>query len=147
MPRPMSVNVKIDDGAIGRKLKAMGTAAERVLSAAVMAGAKVILGAANPLAPDPILLAEVTERSPRRAVAEVGPPDQKWYWMFYETGAVAHEITGHPLAFMIDDGDLITTGRVLHPGMAAQPFLRPAWDSQHQNAATRAGNEFKGVIE
>lgn len=139
--------VRIEGGEeLLRKLKKLGVDVRGVLKAAALAGAEEIRVPANRAAPGPHVVAEVTESRKEYATVGIGPDEEHWYYRFMETGATAHEITGAPLAFEIG-GDLVVTGRVGHPGMAARPFLRPAFD-RHKGAAEKGvGEKLKKVIE
>jgi HK97 gp10 family phage protein len=129
-----------------RKLRQLGLDVSDSLEVAAHAGAAVFVQGANQNAPAPEIRAETSEKRAQQVTVDVGPPDEKWYWRFAETGAQAHEITGAPLAF-IDEGDLVVTGRVDHPGMAATPFLRPTFDADHDEATDAVGDELRRVIE
>ena len=144
---PDAISVKIEGGeALARALKRLGPAAAEIMGAAVVAGGRIIAAAANPLAPEPQIEVNLVEQTKTRAAAEVGPPQDKWYWRFIETGAEGHEIRGTPLAFEGQEG-LIIIGRVDHPGMAAHPFLRPAFDNQRENATDKIGDSFKSAVK
>jgi len=143
----MRVNVQIEGGEeLLAALRKMGPSAEQALEDAVLAGAQEIVEAANPRAPEPLIRAEVTDTSKGKVEASVGMPDEKWYWRYLETGATSHEITGQPIAFEGERG-LVVTGGVHHPGMAARPFLRPAFDSKQDAAKDRTGEVLRKAIE
>ena len=116
------------------------------LEAAALVGATLFEEAAQPLAPGPHIDKDVAERSKERVSVDVGPDDDHWYYRFFETGAGAHEITGSPLVFEGRE-DLVVTGRVDHPGMAAQPFLRPAFDGEKDRATDAVGDELRKAVE
>lgn len=128
------------------KLDKMGVDVSRVLEVAAQAGADVFVNLANPLAPDSLIDQDTVERKRNRVEVDVGPPDEKWYWRFLETGATRHEITGNPLAFVID-GELIVIGGVDHPGMPARPFMRPAFDQGKGRATDAVGDRIRKVVE
>lgn len=75
----------------------------------------------------------------------IQPSKKKWYFKFFETGAVPHEIPG-PLAFEGDAGSVLVSS-AQHPGMAARPWLRPAFDNNRDAAAARVGEVLKEIIE
>jgi HK97 gp10 family phage protein len=131
---------------LARQLRRVGVSTQQALCVAVLAGAEVIRAAANPLAPEPVIDTEVEESTKERAVAAVGPPKDRWFYQFFETGAQSHDITGSPLVFEGDEG-LVITGRVRHPGMVARPFLRPAFDSRKRAAQDKVGDELRRAIE
>lgn len=80
------------------------------------------------------------------AEVDIGFDKEKWFLQFFETGATNHEIKGSPLAFEGEKG-LVITGGVQHPGMPAQPFMRPAADKRKDEAADEAGKVFKAEID
>lgn len=120
-----------------------------VRSAAV-AGGDVLLEDADQRAPGTDgLIAKVRSQTGTRAVVDVGPTKSRWYWRFFETGATRHEIAGNPmLVFEGSDGDIIRTALVRnHPGMAARPFLRPAFDGMMAQALGASGAAFWELLE
>jgi HK97 gp10 family phage protein len=129
-----------------RRLHRMGIDVGQVLEAAALAGAEPIRQDAGRLAPEPRIRAEVVESSSRQAEVAIGPEESKWYWRYLETGVQSHEITGQPLIFEGDEGPVLT-GRVSHPGMAARPFLRPAFDAQRESAVDEAGARLRRAVE
>lgn len=141
-----NVSVQLDGGdAVLRALMRLGVDVGQVLEAAALAGGQVLAVRANADAPEPIVRAEVAERDTDQAVVDIGLPRDKWYLQFFETGASEHEITGAPLAFEGEDGPVIT-GRVDHPGMAAEPFLRPAMDTGQGEATDAVGARVRRVL-
>lgn len=107
----------------------------------------VIQEAANPKAPEPHIIVEEMEKSGRQVTVGIGPDDAHWYYRYLETGASAHEIRGNPLLRFEGREGLVITGAVNHPGMAAKPFLRPAFDEKKNAAKDEVGAELKKVIE
>lgn len=141
------ISVQIEGGEeLLRRLRKLGPDVEGILEKAALAGAQEIADAANPLAPAPLIRAEVTDSSKGKVQADVGMPDEKWYWRYLETGATGHEITGTPIAFEGERG-LVITGGVRHPGMAATPFLRPAFDSKQDAAKDTTGEVLRKAVE
>lgn len=121
-----------------RKLQAQlkrleSVARKDVMEKAVTAGAEVIRDEANVLAPGPHIELSVPTVTNTNAIAHVGPDAEHWQYRFMELGATPHEITGAPLVFWGDDG-LVVTRSVSHPGMIAEPFLRPAAEEKSQQA-------------
>lgn len=129
-----------------RKLEQLGVDVRGALKAAVLEGAEEIRKPANQDAPGPHIIAEVVDSDQNSATVGIGPDEDHWYYQFFETGAQPHEITGRPLAFMGEEG-LIVTGRVGHPGMAASPFLRPAFDRHKGDAENSVGETLRKVVE
>lgn len=116
-----------------------------VLETAVQAGAQLVADMASSYAPEPTVQIDTAKKSRKYVVVDVGPPDDKWYWKFMETGAQPHEIAG-PLAIEFD-GVLHTVGGADHPGMPAQPFLRPAFDGQKGKAVDAMGKKLRKAVE
>lgn len=132
---------------MGAAFQRLGTAVRGVLVEAVEAGGEVIRGDAEARAGDTIGM-RVSRRTEALTEVEIGPPKEKWYMRFWETGAQSHEITGAPLAFgpgLPEPG--VVTGRVDHPGMPARPFMRPAVDNQAEAARLVLGETLLRVIE
>lgn len=64
----------------------------------------------------------------------------------FEWGAAPHEITPeNRRALRLADGWFAR--RVQHPGMAAHPWLRPAFDSQQRNAQARIRQKLQTALE
>lgn len=78
--------------------------------------------------------------------AKIKIKSEKWYYKFFESGATAHEIKGVPLVFEGDEGRVVI-GSVDHPGQAASPFLRPAFDGKQQEALDRISEKLKELVE
>jgi HK97 gp10 family phage protein len=144
---PPNIVVKIEGGEeLLKKLKQMGVDVQGVLKAAALAGAEEIRKPANQDAPGPHVIAEVMDSDKNSATVGIGPDKDHWYYQFMEIGAQAHEITGAPLVFVGEEG-LVVTGRLGHPGMAARPFLRPAFDRRKGDAEASVGEKLRRVIE
>lgn len=129
-----------------QKMHRMGLDVGAILEQAAMAGAELIANAANQIAPEAKIGTEVAWNERGQAAVNIGPPAEKWYWRFLEFGATAHEITGNPLIFQGDSG-LVIIGRVEHTGIAATPFLRPAFDDRKDAAVDATGGEIRKAIE
>jgi len=138
----VTVSIKGDKELI-QALKKMGIDVERVLEMAAQAGAEIIAQDAGRRAPRPLIATEVSARGKGSVTVDIGPLDKVWYWKFLETGAQAHSITGSPLVFEGSEGLVVTRG-VGHSGMAARPFLRPAFDSRKGAAKDQVGEVIKG---
>ena len=130
---------------LGRIDKAvLGTA----LANAAWKGAGVIQELANDYAPGPHIIRVPDEEFPGKVTILIGPDKEHWYYTFFETGASAHEIGiknkealrlygfgGGEFAFEVD-----------HPGMAAEPFMRPAVDTGKDTALRTAGDYLLAAI-
>lgn len=137
----MTIRVTGDD-VIMRKLGRMGVAASDVLEAATVAAATVIQEAATSMAPGPHIGQETTSKARTRVTVAVGPVKAKWYYRFFETGTRPHTIRGNPL--LVFGG--VAVRSVNHPGMAARPFLRPALDTQGDEATQKAGQVLRSAV-
>jgi len=139
----LSVTVEGGDEVIAA-LKRLGRNVDAEVGAAVEEGGEVIRQEANRLAPGPHVVMEV-EEGKGFASANIGPDEEHWYYRFFETGAGRHLITGTPLAFEGKRG-MVVTGAVDHPGMAADPFLRPAFDGKQGEARDRVEARLKKAV-
>lgn len=141
------VTVKLEgDKELKRKLDLLGRRARAALLKAAEAGADVVETAAEQRAPGPHIAIGNQKVEGGRAEVDIGPDKEHWHYQFFETGATAHEISGSPLVFEGEQG-LIVTKRVNHPGMPAEPFLRPAIDGKREEAKDAAGEVFKAEID
>jgi len=144
------IEMRIEGGEeLLRRLREMGFSVEDVLLTAATAGAEVIAAEANTMAPEPKIEVAPADGNRRGEISvDVGPPEDKWYWRFLETGAQPHEITAHKglLVFEGEQG-LVRTGKVHHSGIAARPFLRPALDERQDDATDEVGKHICEVIE
>ena len=132
-----------------KKLDQLQSRVDDAMLDAARAGAKVIVDEANSNAPGPHVVVGNEQTQENEASVEIGPDEEHWYYRFFETGATAHEIKaakGSALAFEGSAGDVITRS-VDHPGMAANPFLRPAMEDKEEAAKNAAGKEFRREIE
>jgi HK97 gp10 family phage protein len=116
-----------------------------VLETAVKAGAQLVAQVASGYAPEPVITTDTVKKSKKLVIVDSGPPDDKWYWKYLETGAQPHEIPG-PLVIEFD-GILHRVGGASHPGITAQPFMRPAFDGQSKRAVNVVGKELRKAVE
>lgn len=141
----MRVSAKIEGAEeLIAALQKMGVDVGQMLEVAATAGAQVIAEGANGFAPAPEISTETAKRTASRVEVNIGPPDDKWYWKFIETGAGQHEISG-PLAIPWD-GEMHLVGGASHPGMIAQPFLRPAFDTRQTLAVNAVGEKLRKAV-
>ena len=127
------------------KLRKLGVDVEQVLAAAAQAGARVIAEAANPLAPRPVVSIEIAEQDKWKTKVDTGFPKEKWFYKFFETGTAPHYIPG-PLTIKFDDDEIHVVGGARHLGMAARPFLRPAFDATAQGEGSQAAEAVGEVV-
>lgn len=135
----VSVRISIEGGEeAARNLKRVGISIEDVMPAAVQAAAMVLRDLAADRAPGPEIEMEMTGKTE----ASVGPTREKWIYRFWEFGTqsgarVAKK--GGVFTFMGEDGRLRRVKVINHPGLPAQPFLRPAFDEGQDEAKNQAG--------
>lgn len=143
-----SVRVTIEGGEeLARQLRRLGLAAADVLPMAVEAGGMVLRDLARPKAPGPEIELEM-EKGSGKATATIGPAKKKWYYRFFELGTgVGTRSTKGRFVFRGEDGRLRIVREIDHPGMAARPFLRPAFDEGQDEAVGKAGDALRSRIE
>lgn len=130
-----------------KRLGAVGSLVRDILEKAVMDGAEVFREAAQQQAPGPGIEAEVVKTGRGMAEAAIGPARQQWYYRFLETGAQPHEIRARgPLLTFEGEAGLVRARQVQHTGMAARPFLRPAFDGKQDEAQEAVGGAFWQAI-
>ena len=150
MPAGNLVSVKLEGAeALLRALRDADGNVKKSLRAASKAGGDVIKADALKRAPPTRYKKVLSSKAsfPRREVCEVkiGLTKRAWRLRFTEMGVTAHEIKGSPLAFEGDNG-VVITGGVRHPGMAARPFIRPAFDSQKLAAEAKVGEVLRQAV-
>ena len=139
--------VKLEGGEeLARQLKKLDGGIQQVLEEATLAGAEVWRLAANGNAPEPVIEKETVQKSAGQVTVDVGPPEDKWYFKFFETGTGAHAIRPDSAAALLIGGDTFAAGAD-HPGMAAQPFLRPAADENEKEAEGALGKVLKKAVD
>lgn len=117
-------------------------AAGAAVMEAVIEGGKVLEDEIESRAPGPHVITVPDRRSIKRGYAGVmvGPDKEHWYYRFFETGASPHEI--EPIlkeALLLIGGNLRES--VSHPGMGAQPFMRPGFDGAEERVKATIGRE------
>jgi HK97 gp10 family phage protein len=73
---------------------------------------------------------------------QLGPSKKKFYLRFFETGAKPHLIVQRYTRIGRN-----VTRRLRHPGMAARPWLRPAFDESTSAAQQAFGQAMRQAIE
>ena len=148
MAKPFRMTIKGDKELLD-KIAKMGNQISGVIEDAALTGAEEFQDRAKSLAPGPHVEMETVKKTKTQAEVDIGPDDEHWYYRFFETGTAPHEITpsiAGALEFMFA-GELIVRAIVKkHPGMPAQPFLRPAFDEKRKDAGNRTGDRFLEVI-
>jgi len=132
-----------------RQLRRSSLSAGRQLSDGLVQASRPLVRRANQMAPDPLIRVEVLERRAGMVSIAVGPPKDKWYWIFFEYGATPHEITPDTADKLVFQGrnGMVYTARVSHPGMAARPFLRPAYDESKTQVLRAMGEYLVDLID
>lgn len=129
-------------------LRRAGVSTRPILRASAQAGADLLVDAARALAPGPEIDSAIIQSTATAVTVDVGPTKEKWYYRFFETGAGPHAITGKPLlVFEGEQGGLVRITAAQHPGQAAEPFLRPAFDANSDTAADLIGARLRTAIE
>lgn len=130
-------------------LAAIGKRAADVIEPAALAGGSVIEDEVERRAPGPYIEKEVTKRTKDRVEVSIGVEKKHWTMIFFETGAVPHEIKAKHaklLAFLGRAG-LVLSKKVQHTGMAASPYMRPGIEAAAEEATLATGAKFAEAIE
>ncbi|MFO7537615.1 MAG: hypothetical protein R6X32_06095 [Chloroflexota bacterium] len=136
----------LNEAEVKAAIKRLGPAAAKVLETAVNEAADVVVRAANPLAPQPVIEKETVAKSESRVEVDVGPPKEKWYYRFAERGTRPHVVNPRGKKALHGGGDQFSSGHMVG-GVAQRPFLRPALDENEAQAQTAAGKVFKRAVE
>lgn len=146
---PGAMRVKLEGfGELVNDLKKMDADVNAILDDALRAGASVIERLADAKAPGPHIEQSEIKRTASKVEVEIGPDKEHFYYLFFETGATAHEIrAGNAQALLFGglEGDQYTS-RVSHPGMAASPYLRPALDTGKSAAIDAVERVLRGAV-
>lgn len=131
-----------------QKLLQMGKEAGQSIDKATSTGAWYVRGRQEAQAPEKNVTTVVKESSDEHsAVYLIGLIPAKWFLRFFEYGAQPHEITGAPLKFFGNFG-FIQAPKVNHPGMAAQPFVKPSLNRTNSaNVSERMKDVFIGFLK
>lgn len=134
-----------------KKLTAMQVDVKATVKTAAVAGGQVIAAAANAnLAGAGVDVSTARVRAAGAVEVDVGPKRENWYLRFLETGAKPHMIRaakGKFLQFKGEGGKMRRVRMVSHPGMAARPFLRPAFDGGQDGATQAVGAVLRKAID
>lgn len=141
----MKAEFKIEgDAELKAILQKLGAGLVQAVQFATEEGAEVAKEAAEWRGPGPHIEMKVKKVGPGRAEVAIGPDRAHWYYGLFETGVSAHEIDGHvkkALRFSYG-GEEVILKRVKHPGMAAEPFLRPALEENQERIKEAMGEVF-----
>lgn len=120
---------------LAAEFKEMGVVSGRSLEPAWQAGAELIVTTAERLAPKASgeladNIGQETQKRTRRAISvAVGPDDEIFYALFLEFGVSSHEVVRQQAQGLeVAQGEFRASSE--HPGVAAKPFLRPAFDEK-----------------
>lgn len=141
------IEVTLEGGEeLAAALRALDGGVKAALRAAMRAASEPVVDTANAKAPGPHIDAEVVSASEGKVTVAVGPDKAHWYYRFLERGAAAHEITGSPLLTFDGREGMIRMAGLTHPGMAARPFLRPAFDEKQKAAEDAASAVLRAAV-
>lgn len=130
-----------------QRLRRIGADVDGIKKRAAEAGGEVIRADANRNAPGPHIVMDTKVKGSRVQV-EIGPDEEHWYYLFFETGAVEHGIKpkNRKLLRFFDDDQEIFARVVQHPGMPADPYLRPALDERAGQAVEAVGRVIRRAL-
>ena len=131
-------------------LRELGADMESAVEAIALAAAEPMARTVAAKAPGKIgdaIVTETTEKSKSRVTVSVGPSRKAWIARFVEFGTGAHTVTARKQRALKLYGLNIYRKRVEVVGVAARPFMRPAFDTGQSASQTAAANAAKKVIE
>jgi len=123
-------------------------AAGAAVMEAVIAGGKVLEEEIESRAPGAHIVMVPNMRSIRRgwAQVDVGPDKEHWYYRFFETGASPHEIEAETAQALLLIGGNLRERVMNHPGMAANPFMRPGFDAAENKVKAEIGSKLMEAL-
>lgn len=148
MPQPMEVKLEGLEECL-KLLEMAGESAIQALEEALLEGAEVMRAEAELNAPGGEgMVKEVESKKRGEATVAVGPDKAHWFFRFFETGTTAHEVNPDEAKalHLVPLGDVIVA-RAQAGGMAARPFLRPAFDGKAEQAKQKFGEAIWKRIE
>jgi HK97 gp10 family phage protein len=131
------------------RLKAMGDiAAGAAVMRAVIEGGKALEAEIESRAPGPHVITVPDNASIKRGYAgvKVGPDKEHWYYRFFETGASPHEIEAETAEALLLVGGNLRERVLHHPGMGANPFMRPGFDASEEEVKRVIGEALWGEL-
>jgi len=131
------------DELIAMLQKLSDIAAGAAVMEAVLEGGKVLEAEIESRAPGPNIIMVPDMRSIKRGYAgvSVGPDRDHWFYRFFETGAGPHEIEASLAEALLLVGGNLRERVMNHPGMAADPFMRPGFDASEEKVKVVIGRE------
>jgi HK97 gp10 family phage protein len=140
-----------------QKLSDLGVNVRKTTTAATRYGAQAIQEQANSNAQSvsskpgkKVALRVRFRKSGQYAVASIYPAKGHAELRLVEYGTPAGRrwsIKGKPFTFFTPSGTKVSTRMINHPGTAARPWLRPAFDAAGGKAVDRYGELLQAVIE
>lgn len=146
----VKVELKIEgDKELVAILQRLGAGLMQAVQFATEDGAEVAKNEAIMRGPGPFIITKVGKVERGKAEVGIGPDRAHWYYVFFETGVDRHEIDGNMKKALRFDfgGEEVIVKRIKHPGMAAEPFLRPALEENQERIKAAMGETFREVIE
>lgn len=126
-----------------RELQKRGENVTNALETICNVGAEVIKTSAEHNAPGSIagsILKKTAQKTKNKVTVHVGPSGKKFYAKFIEYGTKSH---------LIPRGVINGNYRrnIRHPGITAKPFMRPAFDTKHDEAQNAMGKKVGELVE
>ena len=128
------------------KLKRMNVNISDVLEDAVKAGATMVERDADRMAPGPFIDQATVVKTDTKVQINVGPDKEHWYYRFWEFGTQAHGPKRRQAMQIWYGGQVVAFTKGQVPGVAAQPFLRPAYETNKQQAEMKIGDAIRIVV-
>lgn len=117
-----------------------GAMGQNVLRGAVREGANVIKDAAHSNLGEKGALVVKNRRGKKGlALVSIALRPDKWALKFKEMGAAPHTITPKKASVLADGEGAIFGSVIHHPGVAARPWFRPAFDSNINTVIAHIG--------
>jgi HK97 gp10 family phage protein len=131
------------------QFKGMDRNVKKVLRAAVSAAGELVAENARHGAPGPEIDIHVARVTEKVVEVDIGPTRQKWYYGLFETGVQPHEIKAKHKPYLVFPGasGKVFAKSVRHPGMPAQPFLRPALLDDIEQTRDEMGQHLRTAID
>lgn len=125
-----SATVKLEGSEeLMKRLKEGDVKIRKRLKPAAQAGGKVLQDAAISRAPGPEIVVVPEKTGTNTVELAIGPSREKWYYRYFETGAREHEVKPVKARALLIEGEYYASAKATG-GVTAQPFMRPALDSQ-----------------
>lgn len=146
----MNVKFSVEGGEeLARKLKRIGDDLRAILEEAVLAGLQPMLDQAERDVPGGDGVAhETVEKTGDRVDIAMGAEASHFYLNILELGRVSYQVkpsTAKALASPTIRGEFASSAKI--PALAAQPWLRPAFDENKDKAMDEMADAFWEAIE